>query len=654
MVVDRTTANLPWELMLADDASRTDERKEPMAIKTRFIRQLAETEFRRQVRQNTGRTALVVGDPSTSGFAEAFSSDAVPISSDPPELDGAREEAESIAQLLQGQGYVVKPLVSRDSASSVLSALYHQPWRIVHISAHGIFGLPHKDGRLRSGVVLSDGLLITAAEIDAMELVPEVVFLNCCHLGTVDGGTDGNKLAASIARELIGIGVRCVVVAGWAVDDELARLFGETFYKALLLQRKPFGEAVWLARRATWVRNPQNITWGAFQAYGDPDWLAEPGLSGAPASTDERFASPDELLDRLATLRVELARRSDRVGEADAPSQVRRLEALVDTRCQPSWRQLPEVQSALGAAWYDLGEFGRAREELLAAVRAEDRFGRVPLRDIEKLANAEARFGEQTADLLMIQGAIQRLEGIDLVMAPPSAADSSDEQKNAERCALRGSAHKRMASVAARLLIRAERSDEALADGLHAEVEGILREALEESAASYAAAEGRAGHDDLKPYLALNRLALDALTLQRGAERDARIALARACAQRAAAAFALNPNFWDAVMVPEALLVERMLDRSLFLEGEAGDAVLGEVWDGYSAALRDVPAKPGELNSVATQLELLALFLRALSLGSQGDAAEARGAARLLALLQRLQPQRPLPALLAPPPRKDG
>ena len=41
----------------------------------------------------------------------------------------------------------------------------------------------------------SGGLLITAAEIEAMETVPELVFLNCCHVGKVDATVrDGNKL----------------------------------------------------------------------------------------------------------------------------------------------------------------------------------------------------------------------------------------------------------------------------------------------------------------------------------------------------------------------------------------------------------------------------------------------------------------------------
>ena len=253
---------------------------------------------------------------------------------------------------------------------------------------------------MRSGVVLSDGLLITAAEIVAMETVPEVVFLNCCHLGKVDYGRDGNKLAASIARELIEIGVRCVVVAGWAVSDDKAQRFGEAFYEHLLLRRQPFGDAVFEARKTIWEPGQNDITWGAFQAYGDPGWLAEPRADNAAALGDGGlFASPDELLDELARIRVGQSRRRASQSEREARAQVARTETILQKRCPPGWLAMPQLQSALGATWLDLGEFDKARVALLRAVQTEDKTGHVPIKDVEKLANIEARLGEERGTL---------------------------------------------------------------------------------------------------------------------------------------------------------------------------------------------------------------------------------------------------------------
>jgi CHAT domain-containing protein len=643
LVVDGATANLPWELMLADDPARNDDGDQPMAIRTAVVRQLATATFRRQVRQSVERSALVIGNPSVEGFAKVYAPTNAAVLEDPPDLSGAREEAEAVARLLQGLGYGVTALTAGDSAANVIAALYRQAWRILHVSAHGVFELPHPDGRARSGVLLSDGLLITAAEIAAMEVVPEVVFLNCCHLGTIEIGRAGNKLASSIARELIEIGVRCVVVAGWAVNDKLAALFGRTFYEQLLLKRQPFGMAVKNARIAVWKERAQDITWGAFQAWGDPAWLAEPRAAvGAPNRDEAGFVSPEEFLDELARLRAEQSRRG-RTSESDRRGQMARLEQLVK-RCRPAWLDLPEVQSLIGFAWYDLNRFDKARQALLQALRSQDRHGRVPLTVIEKLVNAEARLGEQTGDATLISGAIQRLDGLDLAGLGGAGT--------AERWALRGSAYKRLAAVAARTLLQAEAMPGALDAAAVAQVRQLMQQALGHAAQAYAEAEGGRTGRPLDPYLALNRLALEALLHEPGTKAAAEnVVLARACGLAADASFARQPGFWDAIMSAEAKLTEALLDGRLHVEAKAGDDALDDLLLTYRHTLRGVSVKPAELDSVLVQLELLAQLLDALA-GGRNDGRRL-AAARLRRLAQRLRPERDLPPATpasSPPP----
>ncbi len=60
---------------------------------------------------------------------------------------------------------------------------------------------------------------------------------------------DRAAFAANIAEALIKVGVRCVIAAGWAVDDEAAATFATTFY-ARLLENARFIEAVGAAREA--------------------------------------------------------------------------------------------------------------------------------------------------------------------------------------------------------------------------------------------------------------------------------------------------------------------------------------------------------------------------------------------------------------------
>ena len=277
MVLDGYTANLPWELMLADDV--------PLAVKAAVVRQLSSTRFRPRVQQTVERRAYVVGNPSSQGFAAAFPN----AKKDPDPLPSAENEANTVAEVLTQYRYDVVAAIGEDQkAIDIVNRLYQHPYRVLHIAAHGVFDEKHIDGTTRSGVVLSDGLLITAAEIGAMEVVPDLVFLNCCHLGKVDRAPAAfNRLAYSVARELIEMGVRAVVVAGWAVDDDAASLFAETFYRGLLGDRKPFGEAVFGARKAVWERFPSSITWGAYQAYGDPGWRLEPRTDDYGAAADE-------------------------------------------------------------------------------------------------------------------------------------------------------------------------------------------------------------------------------------------------------------------------------------------------------------------------------------------------------------------------------
>ena len=644
LVVDETTANLPWELMLADEPSRSDGDKRPLALRMAAVRQLTSVQYRRQVRQNVERTALVIGNPSTQGFKEAFSTKDAQYGADPDNLPGAKTEAEAVAKLLSAMGYRTTALTYGESAANVLAALFHEPWRMLHISAHGIFGLRHTDGRYRSGVLLSDGLLITAAEIGSMEVVPEVVFLNCCHLGTVDAGRRGNKLAASIARELIDIGVRCVLVAGWAVNDQGAQRFGETFYEQLLLRRRPFGEAVFQARKAVYEANPADITWGAFQAYGDPAWRAEPRAPGAPAGDSAPFVSPEELLDELARIRAELSRRSALMNERDLRAQAASLDSLLKQRCPPGWLQAPGLQSAIGATWLDLGQFDKARKALLAAVQSEDREGTVPIHDIERLANVEARLGERQASAepppkskaapgkaggpageSLIKLAISRLHMLDQLVAAEGGA-----LHNPERSALLGSAYKRLASVYARAALAAKDTKQRQTAAT------AMREALLHSAKAYGRDEGQPGTGHFDVYLALNRLAL--LALQPDADNKAQgIDLARQCRREAEARYAQDTDLWSAVMQSEAALVEAMLDGSLGRIDEAGQSAFDALVASYGATLVNLTLKPGQLDSVVTQMQLLSRFCDALWLGG-ADPSLYRMADRLIELGQRIRP----------------
>ena len=217
-------------------------------------------------------------------------------------LPGAQKEAGAVAATLQEAGFTCTTLV-RLGATRVVQEMFARPYRLIHIAAHGVRDFVQPDGTV-TGVVLGDGMFLTAAEVAQLGQTPDLVFVNCCYLGAVgpagsattdppssapkdaaaavadpaaaastsDGSTGSTSsalrgkfhlLAASLARELIDAGVRAVVVAGWAVDDAAAATFAQAFYQGLTA-RQPIGQAVTEARVRTWTEHPEVNTWGAF------------------------------------------------------------------------------------------------------------------------------------------------------------------------------------------------------------------------------------------------------------------------------------------------------------------------------------------------------------------------------------------------------
>jgi CHAT domain-containing protein len=639
LVLDDATANLPWELMSADDPEAGE--KLPLAVRAAVVRQLETRDFRRHVREAYRHRALAIGNPSVEGFGAKFGH-----AKDPDALPHAEAEAQAVAAILRGVGYECTEVIGEGRrASDVFAALYRQPYRFVHVSAHGVFDARHQDGLHRTGVVLSDGLLITAAEIEAMETVPELVFLNCCHLGKLDVTVrDGNKLAASIARELIRIGVRCVVVAGWAVNDERAALFGQTFYRALLADRKTFGDAVFEARKATWKDSPGDITWGAFQAYGDAGWSADPPRDGGTWSPEGEFATPDEALDELASLRAGVSRRLTNLTEREARAQAEAVQRLIK-RLPSGWAQTPALLSALGRTWADLGVLDRARETYLRAVQAEDRSGSVPIRDLEQLANVEARLGEKQGQAGDVKRAIKRLETLDGLVSETSEGGNGRkaESANPERWALRGSAYKRLASLHARQVLKEHRAAKAPAKSAADD----LRKALADSVQAYRSAEGVPGRPQFSPYHVLNRYALEAV-LHGGAidaaQHESAIEMVRQSQSTADEGFRADGDFYNAVMGPEGLLVIEMIEGRLGQSGDEGDAALARVKQRYGEAFDNLTVKPKDLDSVVGQLCVLSRLHDAMAVIHRGrNAARAnrhlRTADRLIELGEFLVPR---------------
>ena len=600
LVLDGYTANLPWELMLAD--------QEPLAVRAHVMRQLSSTTFRRQVRQSLQPLAYVVGNPSTEKFFETF-----PFPNRQPaegldSLAGAEEEAGAVVEALSRHGYQVESAIGQGcKALDVIAPLYQRPYRIVHIAAHGLFEQPAADGVTRTGVVLSDGLLLGAAEIGQMEIVPDLVFLNCCHLAKANPAPVAyNRLAYSIARELIEIGVRCVIAAGWAVDDDAALGFAETFYRYILQDKLPFGDAVFEARRETYRKHGSSITWGAYQAYGDPGWRVDPRAESSGGGTDPgKFIATEELIDQIERIRIRIYRRRDSMTLADAKGIGAELKKLL-SRCPRNWLDKPAVHFELAQAYALLGGdyFEEACKFYNAAIVAEDRVGRVPIAAIEQLANLEARLGESRGEPALVDRAIERLHdlakaaGENLHQTSGKRAVATRLKANVERASLVGAAYKRKAAIYARAIVAGKEKGTVVKQ---------FNDAVRASIQAYQAASGRQDDQRFDPYPALNWLALKSLDGPDGASAE----VCRRCAEITNENFRRSPDFWQAVMAADACLVESLCTGVLNQAGNDGEQTLAKLWKQYADSLANLQIVPKDLDSVSEQLSLLALFFDA-------------------------------------------
>ena len=466
LVLDKGTAGIPWEIL--DDGGGADVSELPWAIRSKLLRKFKTEEFRREVKDANSRAPiLVIGEPACPPNY--------------PPLPGAYKEARAVAECLAAAVPNVASRIDRvmadtDSgpkpiARTVVNALLSEDWRVVHIAGHG--ALPGDDGS-PGGVVLSDKTFLGAQEIEAMRVVPELVFINCCHLGAFPAKAllyDRVDFASGVARKLINIGVRCVVAAGWAVDDGAAQEFATTFYKSLLLGER-FIEAVARARVA--AHRFDGNTWAAYQCYGDADWKLIKDNSDWKAKTPaanefDVIATIPVLKLALRTLNVE----STYQKKYEPAVQLQRLEGLKARWLKMGWpagqgigELFAEAHAAAsdlpGAiAWYDVA-LGSAAGD--ASIQAFEQ--RSNLRVREAWAGVER--AQRALDALKpdagrtsrarsvarrrVQAATALRKAIGRARRTISAEDRSLASlrtfgDTAERASLRGAAMKRLAMV---------------------------------------------------------------------------------------------------------------------------------------------------------------------------------------------------------------
>jgi len=465
LLVDEVSARYPWELL--EDRWSTTHR--PPAVAAGLVRQLKSREYRPIPSHAHEAKAFVVGNPNLENWS-VF-----------PSLAGARQEARAVADLLSMRGYVVQECIDA-KADQIIDGLHSNAWRILHLAGHGehdfVLTEPKKSDepcstcgqaplekkKTVSGMVIGRDTFLTPGDVEQMRWVPELVFINCCHLGKTQSTKprDYNLLAANLAVQFIRMGVKAVVASGWAVDDSAAQAFAESFY-IHLLDGDTFGKAVRAAREEIWVQYPGVNTWGAYQCYGDPSYRLRSDRQSPTPNVGKPFHAAAEVAAALQNL-CESIRMESRDPGSDSEVMESSRQGIIDLTARipesqmDTWQKRGDVAVAYGLVWGELGEYAKAIEWLDKAFNAEK--ADVPVRAMEQYAHFQVRLiGEEWQQLQRTsvaprtkkartdlankhQALIERIEKAITIIR-----FLCDRAPTVERLNLLGSAYKRMAQV---------------------------------------------------------------------------------------------------------------------------------------------------------------------------------------------------------------
>lgn len=565
LLVDPVSARYPWELL--EDRWSHDDR--PPVVGAGLIRQLKTPRFRPHPAHAAEATAFVVGNPDLSGW-EKFG-----------DLAGARQEARKVAGLLNANNYFAMACID-EQADVILSGLHRKAWRILHLAGHGehdflsendreIDGdVPRPAPKRVSGMVIGRNTFLTPGDVQQMRWVPELVFINCCHLGKTLGTTAKQGrlsfLAANLAVEFIEMGVKAVVAAGWAVDDAAAEVFAESFYTRMLAGA-PFGIAVRAAREEIWVRFPSTNTWGAYQCYGDPGYRLRSDGDQPGRLRGRNYHAPTELVFDLNnyTAWIGMQRQDQGNGQSDT-LRAGILDKLhgVPEKVREEWLARGDVAAAIGFAWGETGAWAEAVDWLEKALSAQR--GDCPMRAVEQCAHFRVRLcGERWQNLRQsaeASGAETDRQGLiaDIEQAVVELDRIVRRAPTPERLSLLGSACKRLAWLQGEPAPRLEALAK-MADCYRQAYDRDLVTARQ--TAGLPAANAFTNWATAKVLLGL---------LDPGSDKAWQKALANDCRQMIETARERNrknPNFWDGVAEADCELI-LLLARSKLTAKTAG------------------------------------------------------------------------------------
>jgi CHAT domain-containing protein/tetratricopeptide (TPR) repeat protein len=195
-----------------------------------------------------------------------------PVAGELPRLVQTGAEAAAIRALAPGGPVIEKS--GFDASPELVTSGALDSCRILHFATHGTSQASRPE---LSAIVLSsfdrqghprDGLL-RARDVARLDLSADLVVLSACS--TALGPEIDREGMSGLAQSFLEAGARQVLVSLWNVGDVSTAELMQRFYRHLLGDRRPAGEALRLAQQEMWLqprwRSPDH--WAGFVLQGD-------------------------------------------------------------------------------------------------------------------------------------------------------------------------------------------------------------------------------------------------------------------------------------------------------------------------------------------------------------------------------------------------
>jgi len=415
-IVNKETALFPWELL----QDRLAESR-PLSINSGMIRQLATQDYRTIVNPVMSKTALVIADPD---LKDAFK-----------QLVEASREGTRISEIIERNSFTTKTLINK-GPGEILVSLLSKEYKIVHFAGHGIF---NEDSDKPSGMLIGPNAFLTPAMINQMSSVPDLVFVNCCYGGASNSDSEKlmqsrHRLAANIGTQLIDIGVKAVVVAGWAIQDRTALEFAEEFYNQMF-SGENFGLAILKAREKAFdYSGNSNNTWGAYQCYGDPFYTLD-GQSKFGTTSEKGF-----VVEREAEIELyNLYSRQD-TGQYSMEFINEQLNLIIK-KVNEAGLRTPAITEWEAKLYYSLNKYSDAIDKYASLRKGEN--SQFSLAALEQYCNLRAKYFVRE----WRNGNMVKEFGKEFQKIIEDVENLMKISETAERLSILGSTYKRMALV---------------------------------------------------------------------------------------------------------------------------------------------------------------------------------------------------------------